>query len=89
MASYRFSLYLARGAPGTGAAEAALRAQLDRALGKRYQLRVIDVLTDPAAAEREGVLAVPTVVKERPLPRRGAFGDLTDARLLAALGVGE
>lgn len=48
-------------------------------LNGQYQVEVIDVLEDPAAAERQKVLATPTVIKELPLPVRRVIGDLSQA----------
>jgi hypothetical protein len=47
-------------------------------LGNRCVLTVVDVLERPELAEREKVLATPTVVRTRPLPRRRIIGDLSD-----------
>jgi hypothetical protein len=42
------------------------------------EVEVIDVLQFPDLAERERVLATPTLLKESPLPRRRITGDLSD-----------
>jgi circadian clock protein KaiB len=49
-----------------------------RRLGDRCELTIVDVLERPELAEREKVLATPTVVRNRPLPRRRIIGDLSD-----------
>jgi circadian clock protein KaiB len=55
-------------------------------LGARYQLGVLDVHEDPAAALSNGVLATPTLVKTWPLPVRKTVGDLSRTqRVLLAL----
>lgn len=48
-------------------------------LGERCELTIVDVLERPEVAEREKVLATPTVIRNRPLPRRRVIGDLSDA----------
>jgi circadian clock protein KaiB len=48
-------------------------------LGSRCELTIVDVLDRPELAEREKVLATPTVIRNRPLPRRRIIGDLSDA----------
>lgn len=51
-----------------------------------YQLSVVDILEEPAAAENERIMATPTLVRELPLPRRRIVGDLTDeAALMSGL----
>ena len=46
--------------------------------GTRCELTIVDVLERPELAEREKILATPTVVRTRPLPRRRIIGDLSD-----------
>ena len=43
-----------------------------------YDIDVIDVLENPQLAEREKILATPTLVKELPEPVRKIIGDLSD-----------
>lgn len=45
-------------------------------LAGAYELQVIDVLEDPEAAERDRVLATPTLLRELPPPLRRIVGDL-------------
>jgi circadian clock protein KaiB len=80
------TLYVAGASPRSRAAETNLRALCRDRLGGRAELRVVDVVQDPEAAERERVLTTPTVVREHPAPPRRVTGDLGDAvRVLAAL----
>ncbi len=49
---------------------------------------VVDVTREPAAAETANVIALPTVVKEPPAPRKRVIGQLDDDRRCAeALGL--
>lgn len=51
-----------------------------------YELRVIDVDVDPAAARRAEVDVIPTVIRRHPLPEVRLVGDVSDeAAILAAL----
>lgn len=43
-----------------------------------FEIEVIDVLEHPALAEREKILATPTLVKRLPEPVRKIIGDLSD-----------
>jgi circadian clock protein KaiB len=80
------TLYVAGPSPRSRAAESNLRALCRDRLGGRAELRVVDVVQDPEAAERDRVLTTPTVVREHPVPPRRVTGDLGDAaRVLAAL----
>ena len=52
------------------------------------EVRVVDVTTEPAAAETGNVVGIPTVVREQPRPRRRVIGALEDSRRVAeALGL--
>ena len=43
----------------------------------RYRIEVIDLLLQPALALEHEIVAVPTVVRESPVPIRKAIGDLS------------
>jgi circadian clock protein KaiB len=43
-----------------------------------YDLEVVDIYQAPLLAKGEGILAVPTLVKQLPLPVRRLIGDLSD-----------
>jgi circadian clock protein KaiB len=64
------------------------RTLFDLHLGRRYHLAVVDVHQDLGAVIGSGVIAAPTLVKNRPLPVRKVVGDLSDTRrVLLALGL--
>ena len=50
----------------------------------RYDLEVIDIYQQPALAQAEDIIAVPTLLKKQPLPVRKLLGDLSNAQQLAA-----
>ncbi len=53
-----------------------------------YDLRIVDIHQEPAEVVARGILAVPTLIKELPLPVRVLIGDFTDEpRVLTALGL--
>jgi circadian clock protein KaiB len=52
----------------------------------RYRIDVIDLQENPALAREHEIVAVPTLVREAPVPIRKVVGDLSDIkRALAAL----
>ena len=68
--------------------ERRLRGLCDQHAASGYDLRVVDIYEQPAEVFSRGVLAVPTLFKERPLPVRMLIGDFTDEdRVLVALGL--
>jgi circadian clock protein KaiB len=80
----RLTLYVAGESSRSRTAERNLRALCGGLPGA--DLRVVDVVHDPDAAEHARILTTPTVVREHPAPPRRVTGDLGDAaRVLAAL----
>lgn len=55
-----------------------LRKVCEEDLLGQYEVEVIDVLENPKLAEREKILATPTLVKELPEPLRKIIGDLSN-----------
>jgi circadian clock protein KaiB len=65
-----------------------LRDLCDQHFSAGYALEVVDIYQQPEMVISRGVLAVPTLIKELPLPLRVLIGDFTDdARVLAAFGL--
>lgn len=50
----------------------------ERELLGQYELKIIDVLKDPQAAEDAAIIATPTLLRISPLPVRRLIGDLSD-----------
>ena len=68
------------------AALANLKKIGDEHLGGQYQIEVIDLLENPQLAKGDQILAVPTLVKDLPLPMRKIIGDLSNTeRVLVGL----
>jgi circadian clock protein KaiB len=81
-------LYVTGGTKRSARAIATTRQLCDTYLEGRYELKVVDLYVHPEAATREQIVAVPTLVRERPSPMRRFIGDLSDpARFLASLGM--
>jgi circadian clock protein KaiB len=55
-----------------------LKQLCDEALIDVSELKIIDVFQQPALAKTEQIIAVPTLVKKRPEPKRFFIGDLSD-----------
>lgn len=53
-------------------------------LGERWALEVVDVMSDPARAEADRVMATPTTIRVSPRPERRLVGDLSDLGAAAA-----
>jgi circadian clock protein KaiB len=83
-------LYVAGDGPNSQSAIAALRALLAQFSGHGIEVEIVDVLTDPERALRDGVLVTPLLMKFAPLPERRMLGRLSDRQsLLSLLGLEE
>ena len=88
MAPFRFTLYLTGSSVRSQLAVDNIRRFCEREFGANASIRVVDVLEDPAEAERARVLTTPTLILEHPGPERRITGDLTDeGALRRALGL--
>lgn len=47
-------------------------------LGGKCELDVVDIAADPEAAEANGIVAIPTLIKGSPLPEVRLIGDMSD-----------
>jgi circadian clock protein KaiB len=60
----------------------------EKHLAGRYELLIIDIYQQPQLAKDEQIVAAPTLIRQRPLPRRQLVGDLSNrAAVLISLGV--
>jgi circadian clock protein KaiB len=69
---------------------ASVHSICDKYLAGRVDLRVIDVCKDPELAPANQTIAVPTLIKEAPPPRKSVVGDFSDTKtVLRALEIFE
>jgi circadian clock protein KaiB len=86
----QLTLFVSGASPTSTRAVRRLRDLCDQHLPDGYDLEIIDIYQHPEVVASRGVLAVPTLIKDLPLPARVLIGDFTDeARVLAALGLRE
>ncbi len=58
---------------------------LDEKLSGPHELEVIDILEQPALAERDRIIATPTLLKRHPPPVRRIIGDLSNWKEVLAV----
>lgn len=75
--SYLFRLYISGSTPRSTVAVANVRRICDQYLPGHYELEVIDVYQQPAATKQAQIVAVPTLIKELPLPPQRFVGDMS------------
>ena len=44
----------------------------------QFQLEVIELQKNPQLAEKDGILAIPTLIRKQPEPEKKIIGDLSD-----------
>ena len=85
---WQLRLYVAGVTRGTEWTVASLRSLCDVHLNRNYVLKVIDLLESPHLAEDDGIIAVPTLIRNAPLPARRVIGDLSNKEcILYGLGI--
>jgi circadian clock protein KaiB len=88
MEEYRLKLFVTGQTPRSRWAIKNLRRICEDVLENRYDLDIIDVLERPQLAEKEKVIATPTLIKELPRPSRRIIGDLSDSeKILEGLDI--
>ena len=81
MAKFVFTLYVAGETPRSAQAIATLRRLCDQELPDAVcETEIIDVIQNPALAEKDKIVATPVLIKRQPLPSRRVVGDLSDIR---------
>jgi circadian clock protein KaiB len=83
---YLLRLYVAGQTPKSLAAISNLHRMCERHIPNQFSIEVIDLLVYPQLAEDDQIIAIPTLVKKFPEPRRRIIGDLSnEAKVLASL----
>ncbi|AXQ95893.1 circadian clock KaiB family protein [Cereibacter azotoformans] len=74
----RLILYVAGQTPKSLAAIGNLRRICEQDLPGQYEVEVIDLKQNPRLAKEHSIVAIPTLVRELPVPIRKIIGDLSD-----------
>ena len=82
------SLYVAGDTAKSRAAISNLKKICVEHLDGRYRIKVIDLLKNPKLARDHQILALPTLVRQLPVPIRKIIGDLSNTeRVLVGLDI--
>jgi circadian clock protein KaiB len=82
------SLYIAGDTPKSRSAISNLKKICVEHLDGRYRIKVIDLLKNPKLARDHQILALPTLVRQLPVPIRKIIGDLSNTeRVLVGLDI--
>lgn len=83
-------LYIAGQTPKSIAALNNLNAICEKQLKGRYKVEIIDLVLRPELARENQIFAIPTLVRQIPVPIRKIIGDLSDRdRVLVGLALEE
>lgn len=86
---WSLTLYVSGASHHSAQALETVRRICDEELPGQAELHVVDVADEPDLAARNGIVAVPTLVKRLPAPPRQLVGNLGDVdRIRAGLGLG-
>ena len=84
--TYRLRLYVAGQTPKSILALTNLKQICEEHLRGRCEIEIVDLLVNPQLAGGDQILAVPTLVRRLPAPRKKIIGDLSNTeRVLAGL----
>jgi circadian clock protein KaiB len=85
---FRLRLFVSGATPRSMRAIATVRKLCVRRASPRYSLEVVDIYRNPSAAREHQIVALPTLLKLAPIPKRLFIGDMSDgARLATGLGL--
>ncbi len=78
--TYILKLYIAGMTPLSLRSIANAKRICEKYLADRYQLEVIDISQQAQLAKESQISALPTLIRESPLPLRRVVGDLSDTQ---------
>ncbi|MEO6720491.1 MAG: circadian clock KaiB family protein [Ferruginibacter sp.] len=85
---YTLRLFVTGATPNSVKAISNIKHICELHIKERYSLEIIDVYQDASIAEQEQLIALPLLIKKRPLPERRLIGDMSDNdRVLRGLGI--
>jgi circadian clock protein KaiB len=86
--AWELRLYVAGRTPKSVAAFRNIEQLCEEHLAGLYHIEVVDLMKNPQFAQTDQIIAVPTLVRKRPLPTRKIIGTLSNTeRVLGALDI--
>jgi circadian clock protein KaiB len=76
--SWDLRLYVAGQTPKSITALANLKKLCEQHLAEHYNIEVIDLVRNPQLARKDQILAIPTLVRNLPIPIKKIIGDLSN-----------
>jgi circadian clock protein KaiB len=75
---YVLKLFITGSMPRSTKAIINVRQICKEYLKDRFELEIVDIITQPVRARDEQIIAAPTLIKKLPLPLRRFVGDMSD-----------
>lgn len=76
--AFRLSLFISGDTARSYNAVRNVEAIVKQHLDGQCELEIIDIFKDPQRAEREKILATPTILRNEPLPKKKIMGEFDD-----------
>lgn len=87
---HKFILFVSGMSVKSGHAIENLRRICDKYLEDNYEIEIVDISRDTELAVLHQIVAIPTLIKTQPAPRRIILGDLSDKeKVLKILNLSE
>ena len=87
---YNLRLYVAGQTPKSITAIANLKKLCEEHLPGRYNIDIVDLMQNPSLAQRDQIIAIPTLIRQLPEPIKRIIGDLSNTeRVLVGLDIDE
>jgi len=81
-------LFITGATPNSSRALTNIKEICEQYLHGRYSLEIVDVYQQESIAEEEQLVALPLLIKKKPLPERRLIGDMSDTqKVLKGLGL--
>ena len=85
---YVLQLFITGATPNSIRAITNVKEICEKHLRGKYSLEIVDVYQQADIAEKEQLIALPSLIKKCPLPERRLIGDLSDTgKVLKGLGL--
>jgi circadian clock protein KaiB len=85
---YNLRLYVAGQTPRSIGAIANLKRICDQHLPGKYKIEIVDLMANPALAQRHQIVAIPTLIRQLPEPVKRIIGDLSNVeKVLVGLDI--
>lgn len=85
---YHLVLFITGASPNSVRAISNIKSICEKYLKGNYVLEIVDVYKNPEIAQKEQIIALPTLIKKKPEMERRLVGDMSETeKVLRGLGI--